>query len=115
MDVGDIVYCGWMTHEGKKIPHFGLVVNVNTRVGKETILVTYATSKHVVEDCRPFEISLTNDLDIKEAGLTKPTLFDLRNCQRINSGECIRVGNLRLSDKHVMMLFKKAAIASGLI
>ncbi len=115
MDVGDIVYCRWMTHEGKEIPHFGLVVNVNARVGRETILVTYATSKHVVENCRPFEISLTNGFDIQKAGLTKPTLFDLRSCQRINSSECVRVGCLRLDDKGVVLHFKKAAIAAGLI
>lgn len=115
MDVGDIVYCRWMTHDGKEILHYGLVVNVHAKISEETILVTYATSQHVVEDCRPFEISLTKEIDIQHAGLVKPTLFDLRNCQRMKSSKCVKVGSLRTDDKSVIFALKKAAIAAGLI
>lgn len=111
IEAGDIVFCRFPCDEGGALPHYGLVIAVQTSaVRAPTYRVAYGSSQKVSESGHlPHEFVLINREEIKKYGLKKPTRFDLRRVTRIADADILDVcGSLDPNDRKVMRRLRDA-------
>lgn len=111
--VGDIVYTRFPTEEGGSLPHYCLVLTVETQMTQGTLVVAYGSSKKVSRDGHtPTEIVVFDHGALAVCGLQMPTRFDLGKRARIRAESAVRTGAL---PRKLYVDLKKAAIAAGLL
>lgn len=113
VNVGDVVYCAFPMEEGGELPHYCLVIAVNTDQAGTRIRVAYGSSKQVsASGHRDWEVVATKADEINACGLRKPTRFDLKKTAWKSLQACSIEGVL---PKTLYGQFKRAAIAARLI
>ncbi|PKY11735.1 hypothetical protein B1757_02795 [Acidithiobacillus marinus] len=109
ISAGDIVKVPFPTNDGRTLPHYGVVVLVESTFGGEVVTVCYGSSKKVsISGHLPHEMVLWKKEDLQAAGLSLPTRFDFKVTARFRPEECAQVGVLRLKDPAIMGQLRKA-------
>lgn len=111
---GDIVYCRFPCDEGHRMPHYGLVVSVENSATRTTIIrVAYGTSQRVSQSGHlPYEFVVTDVVEMRRAGLHKPTRFDLHRVVKLGTADIVEIrGALDLSDGRVLNRLRRACRA----
>lgn len=109
ISAGDIVKVPFPTDDGRTLPHYGVVVLVESTFGGEVVTVTYGSSKKVsISGHLAHEMVLWEKDDLEAAGLSLPTRFDFKVTARFRPEECAQIGVLRLDDPVTMGKLRRA-------
>ena len=114
VEPGDVVYCCFPTAEGGVLPHYALVLAVEKALSGATFVrVAYGSSRRVsISGALETEFVLADLQEIAEAGLRKPTRFDLRITARLPVTEVRVTGKVNLKDGRVISRLKRAILSA---
>jgi hypothetical protein len=96
------------------LPHYALVLAVEKALSGATFVrVAYGSSRRVsISGALETEFVLADLQEIAEAGLRKPTRFDLRITARLPVTEVRVTGKVNLKDGRVISRLKRAILSA---
>lgn len=115
IEAGDIVFCDFPMNEGGSLPHYALVVSIETSmVGMDKIRAVYGSSQKVcASGALPHEFIISDENEMERAGLTKPIRFDLsRTAVLLQSDIREKKGSIDLKNGRVLTRLKRALLAA---
>ena len=112
-DIGSVVFCQFPTEEGGKLAHYALVVAFEEDLHGVTYTLAYGSSRKVsIDGHLPHEFVLAHDPELRIAGLSRPTRFDLRKTRRFLARDFVVVGNIPMLSEVIHRL-RLAALAAA--